>query len=116
MADTARNLTWKAIDETFWPAGDRSKASKFIEWMTEAKANFWVEGGVPMVSLECSITQASLADQLNCDFRTQFELRLNMLRDEAFSNIPSAQSINTAPPGRPSVRFAIWHLEPPLAE
>jgi hypothetical protein len=93
LADTARNLTWNAIDETFWTAGDRKNPSKFIEWMTQAEANFGVVGGVPMVSPECDMPNSSLADQLNCDFRTQFEHRLNMLRDEAFSNIPSAQSV-----------------------
>jgi hypothetical protein len=104
LADLAKNLTWQAIDETFWPASDRGNPSRFQEWTTQAEAGFWVEGGVPMVSPECNVPSSSLAGQLNCDFRTQFEHLLNMLRDEALSNptaIPSNTPVEEIPEEQP---------------
>jgi hypothetical protein len=99
LADIAKNLTWEAIDKTFnWTAGDRSNSSRFEDWTTQAEANFEVMGGVVMVSPECNnMPNASLADQLNCDFRTQFERLLNQLRDEAFLDTGTAKPTNTTP-------------------
>jgi hypothetical protein len=96
-SNIAKNLTWDAINQVFsWTAEDRSNSSRFEEWRRWATStDFWAVGGLRMVSLECS-RLSSLADQLNCDFRTQFERCLNQLENEAFLNSPAAQSTKTA--------------------
>jgi hypothetical protein len=97
-ADIARSLTWEAIDQAFnWTGEDRGNSTRFEEWLTEATSMdiVWVYG-LRMVSLECNVQNVPQTVQLNCDFRTQFERLLDQLRNEAFSNIPTAQSTKPA--------------------
>lgn len=104
-ADIAENLTWEAIDETFnWTAGDRSNSIRFEDWQTQAGVDFPVEG-VVMDSPECNTPNTLLAYRLNCDFRTQFEHRLNRLRLKGFLTNPTARSRNTLPEGVPQAHL-----------
>jgi hypothetical protein len=70
--DTAKKMTWEAIDKVFnWTPEDRSSSSRFEEWQTRAGVDFGVDG-VLLASPDCNL-RTSLADQLSCDFRIQFE-------------------------------------------
>jgi hypothetical protein len=101
QADIAKDLAWQVVDQVFnWTAEDKSDSSRFKQWETRAGIwDHWEHDWV-MVSPECTELR-SIADRLNCDFRAQFERLLNQLRNEAFLNMPTAQSTNTLVEGIP---------------
>ena len=95
LVGIAKDRTWEVIEQSFnWTTKDRSKPSRFEDWLAQARVNFWVNG-VLMVSPECNLEHSPLAERLNCDFRAQFDWLLNQLRDEVLSN-PTAQSTKPA--------------------
>lgn len=97
LFDTEK-LVWEAVDEVFKWTTDKNSLLKFEEWESRVtgtpteifggaaplnKIPYIRAGEFSLVSPECNQPDADLADQLNCDFRTQFEHRLTVLRNEA---------------------------------
>jgi hypothetical protein len=89
-ADAARELTWEVIYPVFqWTEQDTTNDSKFKEWQFRATgASFmWLDAWRP-ASPDCDYLQraqsVNLAERLHCDFRTQFDRLLTVLRLRAF--------------------------------
>ena len=80
--EQAEALVWEIVDEFFlWSKEDRTKPDKFLAWLKHL--GFDDPPGFSLFTPrnpECRSSQARLAGQLVCDFRTSFELRIRLLR------------------------------------
>lgn len=83
--EAAESLLWEGIDAAFkWSPPRRENSKSFDEWLGRAGVDTWEIEGFKLRSPECERHQ-KLPDQLNCDFRTLFELCIAQVAVDAFA-------------------------------
>jgi hypothetical protein len=78
--EAAESLVWEGIDAAFeWSPSGRENSKSFGEWLARAGVDD-IEG-FKLRSAKCE-RYRTLPDQLNCDFRTLFELCIAQVAEE----------------------------------
>jgi len=103
QADAAKDLIWGVIDQVFRWTKDRNTSTRFQEWLHKAGFSPPFEMDGLMDGLEGSWLQTSIPDQLDYDFRTEFERVLTQLRHDAFSTLPSTALLASSADGAPEL-------------